>query len=89
MVIRGQQDCPKFLEISHVARIFRILYPFSDEGIAELAAFFRLLWQMEQAYESRQARRLELLRALREIKRRKVELEKLVLQNQIAQLELL
>lgn len=76
---------PDFLQKAMIAYIFRILHPFTDEEVAELTEFYRLLWRIRE----KPRKHLELIKILNMYKTKKIEEEKQTLRDKLKNLELL
>ena len=74
---------PEALQTAWVGYVFRILYPFTDDEVAELTDVYLLLWSMGEKPQ----KRLELIRVLYAIKSKKIEEEKQRLKEQLKKLE--
>jgi len=72
-----------------VGTVFRVLHPFTDENIDILADFYRELWRIKNRTLHLQAKRLELLRVLKNQNQQKIFLEKQKLLAQLKALEAL
>lgn len=82
-------DYPDYLQKDFVAYVFQFLGSFTSEDIEELTGYYRGFWQMEQNGNTRTRSRLELIRTLNAIKKRKIGHQKAVLQSEINKLDLL
>ena len=80
---------PDYLQTDFVAYVFQFIGSFTKEDIKEFTSCYRQIWKMEQSNNARTRNRLELIRALNAIKKRKIEHERALLQNEINKLDLL
>ena len=83
---RFEIDDPKYpeaLQKAWIGYVFRFLHPFTDEDVAELTEYYRLLWCMREKPKKNQ----ELISVLHAIKARKIKSEKERLAKEIKKLD--